>query len=123
MSAIRQCNGADFERIFALLEQLWPDKTLDSDAIRRVYSRGLASDLQQYLCAVEDEIVVGFCSLTIKNNLWQGGYLGHIDELVVSKDKRGFGIGTALLAAIIGVAKETGCFRVELDSAFHRTEA
>jgi glucosamine-phosphate N-acetyltransferase len=72
---------------------------------------------------VENENVAGFCSLTIKNNLWQAGYLGHIDELVVSKGKRGLGIGSALLAAIIGIAKEVGCSRVELDSAFHRAEA
>jgi|ERR1019366_6026405 glucosamine-phosphate N-acetyltransferase len=123
MIVIRQCASTDFEQIFVLLKQLWPEKTLDSDALFRVYSRGLASDLQRYLCAVENENVAGFCSLTIKNNLWQAGYLGHIDELVVSKGKRGLGIGSALLAAIIGIAKEVGCSRVELDSAFHRAEA
>ena len=123
MTVIRQCTSADFEQILVLLEHLWPDHPLDPDALRPVYSRGLASDLQHYLCAVENEKVVGFGSLTIKNNLWQAGYLAHIDELVVSKQKRGLGIGSALLAAIIGVAKEAGCSRVELDSAFHRVQA
>jgi hypothetical protein len=85
MSSIRQCNSVDFEQIFVLLKQLWPDKTLDRDALRWVYSRGLESGFQRYLCAVENERVVGFCSLTIKNNLWQAGYLAHIDELIVKK--------------------------------------
>jgi hypothetical protein len=46
MIVIRQCASTDFEQIFVLLKQLWPEKTLDSDALFRVYSRGLASDLQ-----------------------------------------------------------------------------
>jgi len=123
MTVIRPCTSADFEQIFELLKQLWPDKTLDSKALARVYHRGLTSDLQRYICAADDENVIAFCSLTLKNNLWQAGFLGHIDELIVSKEKRGSGVGSALLAAIIGIAKEAGCPRVELDSAFHRSEA
>ncbi|MGA2350468.1 MAG: GNAT family N-acetyltransferase [Terracidiphilus sp.] len=105
------------------MQQLWPEKTLDADALHQVYSRGIDSDFQRFLCAVEDEHVIGFCSLTIRNNLWQAGYLAHIDELVVSQQKRGLGIGSALLGSTIAVAKEAGCSRVELDSAFHRSEA
>jgi len=123
MAVVRQCTSADFQQIFGLLKQLWRDKKLDPEALSRVYHRGLASDLQRYICAVDNETLVGFCSLTLKNNLWQAGYLGHIDELIVSKEKRGFGVGSALLTAIIGIAKEAGCSRVELDSAFHRSEA
>lgn len=122
MVAIRKCTGADCEQIFVLLQQLWPEKTLDLFALGRVYHRALA-DLQHLLCTVANGNVVGFCSLTIKNNLWQAGYLAHIGELVISKEKRGLGIGSALLAAIIGVAKQAGCSKVELDSAFHRLEA
>jgi GNAT superfamily N-acetyltransferase len=123
MTAIRPCTGEDFDRIFGLLEQLWPDKSLDRDSLCQVYRRGLASALQRFLCAVEGENIVGFCSLTVKNNLWQAGYLAHIDELVASEEKRGLGIGGALLAAIIVAAKQAGCSRVELDSAFRRAEA
>ena len=41
--------------------------------------------------------IVGFCSLTIKNNLWQAGNLGHIDELVVDEKYRGQRIGIQLI--------------------------
>jgi ribosomal protein S18 acetylase RimI-like enzyme len=122
MILIRDCADADFNQVFVLLEELWPDKALDAEATHLVYDRALACDLQRYLCAVDDANVVGFCSLTIKNNLWQAGYLGHIDELIVSEQMRGRGIGRALLAAVIEIAIKANCSRVELDSALHRSE-
>lgn len=67
--------------------------------------------------------MIGFAPLTIKNNLWQAGNLGHIDELVVDQEHRGAGIGTTLLHEIIAAAKQRDCVRVELDSAFHREKA
>jgi GNAT superfamily N-acetyltransferase len=66
---------------------------------------------------------IGFGSLTLKNNLWQEGYVGHVDELVVDSTHRSRGVGTLLLNQIIELARRKGCRRVELDSAFHRKEA
>jgi ribosomal protein S18 acetylase RimI-like enzyme len=123
MIVIRQCTHEDFTQIFLLLQQLWPEKTLDYELLCRVYSRGLESVAQRHLCAVEDMKIVGFCSLTILNSLWQAGHLAHIDELVVNQEKRGQGIGTALLDAITKVAREAGSSTLELDSAFHRSRA
>jgi len=123
MANIRECTPGDFEQILPLLQQLWPQKALCQDRLRLVFERGLASDAQTYLCAVEGDHIVGFCSMTIKNNLWQEGFLAHLDELVVNRAHRGCGLGSQLLEAMILLAKERGCARVELDSAFHRTEA
>ena len=120
---IRRCQPHDFDSLVVLLEQLWPDKELDIPSIKRVLDRALASKSQIHLCAVADNKLVGFVSLTIKNNLWQAGNLGHIDELVVTRECRGRGLGTQLLDAIVAQAREGGCSRVELDSAFHRKEA
>jgi GNAT superfamily N-acetyltransferase len=123
MFQIRQRRTEDFEKVLRLLRQLWPDKPLDEVALRTVYDRALVSESQVYLCACDDQNVVGFGSLTLKNNLWQQGYLGHIDELVVDGEYRGRGAGTQLLEQLIFVARQKGCRRVELDSAFHRTHA
>ncbi len=123
MADTRECREEDFEQILPLLQQLWPAKTLNRDRLRVVYEHGLRSDTQQYICAVENGRIAGFCSLTLKNNLWQEGYLAHVDELVVNHADRGRGIGSQLLEAIIAYAVERSCTRVELDTAFHRTEA
>jgi len=61
--------------------------------------------------------------LTIKNNLWQAGNLGHIDELVIDKSYRGKGFGKRMIQSITDIALEGKCKRIELDTAFHRKEA
>ena len=92
-------------------------------ALHAVYSRALASETQFYLCAEDEGAVAGFCSLTLKNNLWQAGNLAHIDELVVEERQRRKGIGSALLDAAVKMAAGRGCASIELDSAFHRGDA
>lgn len=91
--------------------------------MKQVFEKGICSEHQHYLCVEVDKRIVGFCSLTVKNNLWQQGNLGHIDELVVEESFRRKGIGTELLHRLIRVAEEKGCRRIELDSALHRTKA
>jgi ribosomal protein S18 acetylase RimI-like enzyme len=120
---IRQCFLEDFANVADLLCQLWPDKRLDRSALKAVYERALNSNAQAYVCAVEGACMVGFGSLTLKNNLWQEGYLGHVDELVVHSEHRRRGIGARLLEHLVWMARERGCRRVELDSACHRKEA
>lgn len=123
MVEIRQCDKADFDDVAKLLRQLWPDKPIDVHSLVTVFERALFSNSQKYICAVEDGHVVGFRSLTIKNNLWQEGYICHVDELVVDNNYRHHGVGTQILHQLIVIAKEKGCRRIELDSAFHRKEA
>jgi hypothetical protein len=77
--------------VFQLLRQLWPDKQLDMAALQKVFDRALNSDSHVYFCAHGGEDVVGFASLTIKNNLWQAANLGRIDELIIDEKHRGSG--------------------------------
>ena len=120
---IRTYRNEDFEGVLKLLAQLWPNKMLDRNLLLEVFQRALASDRQVYLCAIVQAQVVGFGSLTVKNNLWQQGYLATIDELVVDAEHRGAGVGTQLLQHLTSLAKKRGCHVVELDSAFHREAA
>ena len=120
---IRQALIGDFDSVFPLLRQLWQDKELDKNALRTIFTRCLDSDIEKYFVAEKDGRVIGFCSFTIKNSLWQEGYIGYISELVVDSAFRRYGIGTALLNEVIAYAAAKGCRRIELDSTFHREEA
>jgi ribosomal protein S18 acetylase RimI-like enzyme len=120
---IGRCRVSDFQEVIGLLRQLWPANNLDPVALRKIFRRGLISASQAYLCARIEKQVVGFGSLTIKNNLWQEGYVAHIDELIVDRRFRKNGIGTLLLDRLILSAKKRKCKRIELDTAFRRKEA
>jgi len=115
---IKPCQQNDFEAVFRLLRQLWPDRDLDTSALRKVYDRGIKAKSQLYLCATDGENVLGFASLTIKNNLWQAGNLGHIDELVVDEKHRGCRLGTQLLNEIVAQARQRGCAQVNWNRRF-----
>lgn len=120
---IRTADIKDFDDIYLLLKQLWPDKELNKNDLMVIFSCGIKSQNYLYFCAELNCKVIGFCSLVFKKSLWQEGCIGHINEIVVDKSHRGKGIGTALLKAAINAANEKGCKRIELDSAFQRAEA
>jgi glucosamine-phosphate N-acetyltransferase len=120
---IRYCEAVDFESVQKLLKQLWPDGDCKPEELQIVFNRALSSTMQKLVVAIIGDSVVGFCSLTLKNNLWQAGTLGVIDELVVDQQYRGKGIGKSLIEHMTEVALQNRCKRIELDSSFHRVEA
>lgn len=123
MVEIRACREDDYPVIANLLRQLWPASSIDDARLRRSYLAGLNSISNQFHCALEDGRIVGFCSILLKNSLWQQGLMAHVDELVVDKSVRGRGIGSRLLQNAVERAAAAGAARIELDSDFRRTEA
>jgi len=123
MIEIRDLKIEDIAGLVNLLGQLWTDKSIDKKAVKRVIEKGLINEHQMYICATDNENLVGYCSLTIKNNLWLCANLGNVDELVVDDKYRKQGIGKLLMNEIERIARNHNCKRIELDSAFHRTIA
>lgn len=113
----------DFGQVFPLLKQLWPRKRLDRNRTKAVFTNGLKDKNRKFLVVRFDGKVIGFASLSLKESLYDGCVLGHIDELIVDEKFRRKGIGKRLLRRIMAVAKENSCRRVELDSAFRRKDA
>jgi ribosomal protein S18 acetylase RimI-like enzyme len=123
MIEIRKLTIEDLGGLTNLLEQLWIDKPVDTHAVKKVIEKGLDSDHQFYICATDGKKLAGYCSLTIKNSLWMSANLGNVDELVVDREYMNQGIGKLLMNEIEKIAKDYDCKRLELDSAFHRTNA
>jgi len=120
---VREAIPADFERIIELFRQLWPGKELDHARLLAVFSHMKSSDIYTLLCAEEAGKVIGFCSTAILQNLWQEGPILYITTMIADERHRKQGIGTALINEINKIACERGCKRIELESAFHRTDA
>ena len=120
---IREAAHTDFEGILPLLGQLWPDVILDVKALEKVYHNAIDSERQRLIIGQVNGKIIAFCSLTVKNNLWLAGQLGHVDELVVDRAYRGQGMGKKMMIKITELAQQSKCKRIELDSAFHRKDA
>ena len=120
---IRGCTPDDFTSVFKLFGQLWPSLELDYHALYAVYERALSSVTQHLIVGVMEDRIVGFCSLSLKNNFWKAGCIGNVDELIVDENFRGRGIGKKLISRIEEIAISKQCKQIELDSAFHRKEA
>lgn len=123
MIQIRRCDSKDFGQLIGLFRQLWPNKPINPNVLQTIFEKAISSSSRLYFCAVCDESVIGLASLSTKDNLWQEGVIGYIEEFVVDEKHRGQGIGTRLFEHLIAEAREKGCRRIELDSAFHRKEA
>ena len=74
---IRSAGIKDFDNIYLLLQQLWPDKKLNKNNLMVIFSRGIDSQNDLYFCAELNGKVIGFCSLAFKNSLWQEEYIGY----------------------------------------------
>ncbi len=120
---IRKATESDFEKVYPLFEQLWPNKELDKNELSIVFDRGVNSDTDELFCLVYSGEVIAFCAYAIVNNLWQAGYISYMYAMVVDEKYRGKGFGTLLINEAIQDSKNKGLKRLELDSAFHREKA
>ena len=66
--------------------------------------------------------VVGCAGYRILDTLARGRFL-YVDDLVVAGSRRSAGLGDHLFDWLVDQARLSGCTRVDLDSALHRTEA
>jgi len=122
-TTIRKATENDFEKVYPLLEQLWPNKELDRAALKIVFNRGVHSNTDELFCLDYSDEVIGFCAYAIVNNLWQAGYISFMYAMVIEEKYRGKGFGTMLIEESLKDSKAKGLKRMELDSAFHREKA
>jgi GNAT superfamily N-acetyltransferase len=122
-SKIRKATEEDFDNVYPLFEQLWPNKELDKKALQVVFNRGVNSGTDELLCLEYSDKVIGFCAYAIVNNLWQAGYISYMYAMVVDEKYRGKGFGTMLIKESIDDSRKKGMKRLELDSGFHREKA
>ena len=119
MVSIRRAESADLPRISSLLRQLEVFLEAAPDA-GRVAARAIWAEMaeapQVYgnLVAEEGEEVVGFVSMICYRTLFHPGGTALINELVVDRDKRGLGIGHALVNRAVELAKAAGMDEIEV---------
>ena len=66
--------------------------------------------------AIDNKKIVGSTTLLIEQKfIHDGGFVGHIEDVVVRKDCEGKGIGIKLVTSLLKRAKEKNCYKTILD--------
>lgn len=114
---IRPAEGADVEEMVDLLGRLFAiEADFAADAAKQRAGLRLLLDRPDAFLAVAeaDGRAVGMCSVQILVSTAEGGRVGLLEDLVVREEVRGRGIGTGLLQAAEGWARDRGLLRLQL---------
>lgn len=117
MLKLRQAVASDIDSLLKLLGQLFTieqDFTVNPDKQRRGLELLLQSDLAYVVVAELEGVVVAMASLQIVISTAEGGRAGLLEDVVVSEDQRGKGIGQSMLEHITQWAKKNQLTRLQL---------
>ncbi|OAT85543.1 hypothetical protein A6M21_06035 [Desulfotomaculum copahuensis] len=127
---IRPAVKTDIPAILALyreLEDAYPVETgtADEEVNHDVLWRNVAADSrQQILVGEQNGRIVGTVTVIIVPNLGhRGSPWAAVENVVVARDCRGRGAGTALMTAAGEIARRHGCYKIVLSSNLSRREA
>ena len=114
---IREIEKSDLEKGFLeSLDSLRKASDLESGKAQEVFDKIKSNPNHKIFVAVIDEKVVGSTTLFIEPKfIHQGGFVGHIEDVVVAKEFQGKGIGEKLIKASLDFAKNNGCYKTILD--------
>ena len=126
--ALREARRADVPAIVALLADdpigASREGSADDDAYYAAFDLIDADPRNQLLVAELDGRVVGTLQLTMIPGLSRHGLLrGQIEGVRVAAGQRGHGLGRAMIAGAIEIARAHGCGLVQLTSDKRRPDA
>jgi len=115
---ISRAAAADIPALCDLLHDLF-SREAEFEPDRDAQARGLAAliddpGIGDILVARESGRVLGMINILYTVSTALGGPVAVFEDMIVSPDKRGAGIGSALLAGAIEVAGTKGCGRITL---------
>ena len=114
---IREIVEEDIENGFLnSLDSLRKASDLDKEVAKNILKK-IISDPNHIIHVAEDNgKIVGSTTLLIEQKfIHNGGYVGHIEDVVVSKEFEGRGIGIKLVTSLLEIANTRNCYKTILD--------
>ena len=98
------------------LDSLRNASNLDKDTAKNILKKIIENPDHVIYVAEVDGKIVGSTTLLIEQKfIHEGGKVGHIEDVVVSKEFEGRGIGIKLVTSLLEVAKTRNCYKTILD--------
>ena len=74
-----------------------------------------AAGVRTVVAISDDDRVIGTASLILEHKfLHRGGTIGHIEDVSVHPNTQGQGVGSAVVRALVDLARQSGCYKVIL---------
>ena len=114
---IREIEEDEIEKGFLeTLDFLRNASSLDKNKAKEILKKIKQNTDHIIHVAIDDEKIVGSTTLFIEQKfIHDGGYVGHIEDVVVRKDYERKGIGIKLITSVLERAKEKNCYKTILD--------
>lgn len=106
---IRTAAFEDLGTVFNLASQLSESVHINKKVLERNFEKLLNDENHLVLVAENKNVVVGYLSAHIHTTIYANGNTAYIDQIVVSHNKRGTGIGKKLMSEIERTAKSNRC--------------
>ena len=118
MLLLERAVPADIDSIHHLLAEQFDEHDIDTST--KVLRHAIAAVLQNealglFVVARDGGEIVGLAALSFAWTLEHGGKSAWLDELYVVPERRGRGIGRALLVRVIDEARALGCKAIDLE--------
>jgi len=114
---IRELQEDDlFNGFLESLDSLRKASSLNTQKAKQIYAKIRSNPNHVIFVAVLDGKVVGSTTMIIEPKfIHDGGYIGHIEDVVVAKEHQGKGIGEKLVRMLLDYAKKNNCYKTILD--------
>ena len=98
------------------LDNLRQTSNLEQNSVKNILKKILENENHIIHVAVLNGKIVGSTTLLIEPKfIHEGGFVGHIEDVVVTKKFEGQGIGMKLVLSLLDVAKEKKCYKTILN--------
>ena len=119
---VKVCELKDLETVYDLVCNLKGEQ-LERKGFQKAYESKVGKGENHLILAVDEGAAVGFLSLSVSFHLHHAGKVATVEELIVTENSRGKGVGKMLMSSATEFAKEKKCEIIELASGFKRVDA